>query len=247
MCCLYKMLCHPSTCVSVCLCIFFHVYRLPFCEPLCPSNCLPYLSSDLPTSTWLLWFSTWHIFTLVCFLASEFLTLSLIVIFSILLSIGLCAVMSFCSRCLVLVHVSAPYVIVGKLHIGHTFSFLITLQITENILISSKTTGLYSDHNFFSKFARPTSQFDLGIYTCRVSTFSVVSFSISRWFCLTGSLSFYFPLWILSPIFLLSLFKSFSCIFISFTDEVMTARHPNLRSGTLLIFLHLCLTLYPGD
>ena len=55
-------------------------------------------------------------FTWVCFLISVFLILSLIVMLSILLSIALCAVISFCSNCLVVVHVSAPYVIVGITH-----------------------------------------------------------------------------------------------------------------------------------
>ena len=52
--------------------------------------------------------------TLVLFLISEFLTLSRSVIFSILLSIACCAVLSFCSRYFVVVQVSQPYVIVGN-------------------------------------------------------------------------------------------------------------------------------------
>ena len=93
----------------------FAISWLPFC----------YLLVHLLSSLRIRWPAHLHLasliftmisFTWVCFLISVFLILSLIVMLSILLSIALCAVVSFCSSCLVVVHVSAPYVIVGITH-----------------------------------------------------------------------------------------------------------------------------------
>ena len=96
-------------------------------------------------------------FTWVSFLISVFLILSLIVMLSILLSIDLCAVISFCSSCLVVVHVSDPYVIVGITHWSYTLllrdirslrSQSISLYIFESV--KATPSFLYPNHNFFS-------------------------------------------------------------------------------------------------
>ena len=164
-------------------------------------------------------------FTWVCFLISVFLILSLIVMLSILLSIALCAVISFCSSCLVVVHVSAPHVIVGITHwsnilllrdIGSLRSQSISLNLPKQlhpafILIITSSRVWFSIITVWPKY----------LY---LSTFSIMSFSIT---IVSSDLKlviyFVFPLYMFSPIFLLPWFSSLSCTSISFTDVAMRA------------------------
>ena len=119
-------------------------------------------------------------FTRVCFLISEFLILSLIVMLSILLSIALCAVISFCSSCLVVVHVSAPYVIFRITHwlyilllrdIGSLWSQSISLNLLKQ-LHPAFILIMTSSHVWFSII----TVWPRYLY---LSTFSITSFSIT--------------------------------------------------------------------
>ena len=170
-------------------------------------------------------------FTWVCFLISVFLILSVIVMLSILLSIALCAVISFCSSCLVVVHVSAPYAIVG-IYTLVKCSFLGTLVVCDHrvylwicqkklnpafILIITSSRLWFSIITVWPRY----------LY---LSTFSITSFSIT---IVSSDLKlviyFVFPLCIMSPIFLLHWFSKLHLHI--FSDVAIRAKSStNLRS-----------------
>ena len=152
---------------------------------------------------------------------------------SIFLSTALCAVISVCSSCLVVVHVSAPYVIVGITHcsyillrrdIGSLRSQSISLNLPKQLHPAFILIGTSSHVWFYIITVWPRYLY--------LSTFSITSFTIT---IVSSDLKlviyFVFPLCILSPIFLLPWFSSLSCTSISFTDVAIRATSSaNLRS-----------------
>ena len=98
----------------------FSFYRCPFCRDLCPfavihtCNMLAHCSFMLPIRSIIS-------VTLVLSLIVTFLILSCLVILRIVLSMLLCATASLFSWRFVRVHVSAPYVIDGRMIVSKIF------------------------------------------------------------------------------------------------------------------------------
>ena len=142
-------------------------------------------------------------FTLVSFLTSEFLIVSLIVIFSTLLSIALCEVMSFCSRCLVVSPCFCPlghcwyYTLVIHSFLRHTGNFWsqrISLYLPKQlhpafILIITSSLVCSSNITVWPRYLYLSTIFNGFIFYL----YSLVDWKFVIYFV--------FPLWILSPIF----------------------------------------------
>ena len=193
---------HDATYVSVFL-YFFPISWLSVCYPSCP----PILSSlriRCPVHLHLAsLIFTMISFTWVCFLISVFLILSVIVMLSILLSIAPCAVVSFCSSCLVVVHVSAQYVVVGITH----WSYILLLRDIGSLRSQSIPLNLPKQLHPAFILILTCSRVWFSIITVwprylYLSTLSITSFSItivsSDWKLV---IYFVFPLCMLSLIF----------------------------------------------